>query len=104
MLGQPNFRLVPRMPAPESLGLFRVGGEEEESGSEVDESDDDDDEESRDASQRDQEGGERRADAMETDKEVPSAGEGGVPVQGDAAPAVNGVKRPLEEDDDYDAD
>lgn len=102
MLGQPNFRLVPRMPAPESLGLFRLGGEEG-SESEEDESEDEESGEESGSAREPIEGGDGRAEPMETDAVVPPPGESSVQVQADAGPAVNGVKRRLEEDDDYDA-
>ncbi|KAJ9090741.1 hypothetical protein QFC20_007834 [Naganishia adeliensis] len=103
MLGQPNFRIVPRMPAPESLGLFRLGEEEGSASEEESEGEEEDEEESSKdagdgpAGMGGEEDGED--DKMETDTVPPTVT---APVE--AEPAVNGVKRRLEEDDDYDAD
>lgn len=97
------------MPAPESLGLFRLGEEEEASASEEEEEESDEESEEEGSSKgglgpRDgqvgtvgEEDGEDHE--METDAVPPAET---VPVEPE--PAVNGVKRRLEEDDNYDAD
>lgn len=92
------------MPAPESLGLFRLGEEEGSASEEESEEDEEEDEEesSKDAGDGPAGmGGEEDGedDKMETDTVPPTMT---APVE--AEPAVNGVKRRLEEDDDYDAD
>ncbi|KAJ9099260.1 hypothetical protein QFC21_004141 [Naganishia friedmannii] len=127
MLGHPNFTLVPRYPAPESLGLFRTGEEgsdedSDEDGAGESEEMDDDDEEEEGSSQRvgnepkttsqrrdmDDEangGGRMQTDTpnnqtTDTSTPIPTAGQ----AEGQAESVrVNGVKRHLEEDDDYDA-
>lgn len=117
MLGQPNFRLVPRFPAPETLGLFRVGNEEDDvSGS--DSGSESGSEEEDDASRQSPQpsAGEAQSegvpvvdeadgddhDAMDTDPSPQNAIV--APTESAPPPAVNGVKRSLEEDDDYDAE
>ncbi|KAJ9124726.1 hypothetical protein QFC24_003094 [Naganishia onofrii] len=129
MLGHPNFTLVPRYPAPESLGLFRTGEEgsedesDEDGDGESEEMDDDDEDEEEGSSQR---AGEEQAkttsqernddgeasvgDRMETDTTNQHTADASTPIattnqaetQAESV-RVNGVKRHLEEDDDYDA-
>lgn len=116
MLGQPNFRLVPHFPAPETLGLFRVGNEEEDepsgsgSGSESGSEDEDDasrhsprsksaEHEPQPAAMVDEADGDDHH-AMDTD---PSPGVPAAPAS-EGPPVVNGIKRSLEEDEDYDAE
>lgn len=121
MLGQPNFRLVPHFPAPETLGLFRVGNEDEDeasgSGSGSESGSDDEDDASKqsprpESAQDEPQSAEGRTmvdegdgedyGAMDTDpspSDVPA-----VPPPIEEPPAaVNGIKRSLEEDEDYDA-
>ncbi|KAJ9116407.1 hypothetical protein QFC22_004849 [Naganishia vaughanmartiniae] len=132
MLGHPNFTLVPRYPAPESLGLFRTGEEGSDSdedgdgeSEEMDDEDDDDEEEEEEegsshrtgdeqtktiSQERNEDGEVSSGDKMDTDApnnprtDVPTARTpaGQAEEQADNV-RVNGVKRHLEEDDDYDA-
>lgn len=129
MLGHPNFTLVPRYPAPESLGLFRTGEEgsedesDEDGDGESEEMDDDEEDEEEGSSQRageeqakatsqerNDDGEASNGDRMETDTTNQHTTDASTPIattnqaetQAESV-RVNGVKRHLEEDDDYDA-
>lgn len=121
MLGQPNFRLVPHFPAPETLGLFRVGIEDEDgasgSGSGSESGSDGEDDASKqsprlgsaeDGTQSAEgramvdEGDGEDHEAMDTDPSPSAVPAAALPMEETPA-AVNGIKRSLEEDEDYDA-
>lgn len=80
MLGHPNFRLVPRFPAPESLGLFRVA-------------DDSGDGEGTEGSEEESEESPGEEDASNDGMEME-------PAASAVPPAVNGIKRPSVTDED----
>jgi hypothetical protein len=123
MLGQPNFKLVPHFPAPETLGLFRVGNEDEDeasesgSGSESGSRSEDEDVASKqsprlglveDEPQSTEEwamvdeGDGEDHEAMNTDP-LPSDAPAASPMTEEPPAAVNGIKRSLEENEDHDA-